>query len=138
MRNNSKRAIGFLTVFVFSALLASQNVFAYPAIGDVAGDYYYTDIVVIVNGAAIESINIGGMCLLCANDLAYHGFNVVWNEKARTLNISKGGEDFSGGTWTAKSGVVGARIGSYYYTDIVTYLDGKEITTYYTGEKIYI
>ncbi|MBQ7697599.1 MAG: Ig-like domain-containing protein [Paludibacteraceae bacterium] len=108
------------------------------AVGDVAGNYYSTDIVTIVNRTPINSMNVGGRTLICAEDMAYHGFTVVWDETARTLKVAKGGTDLSGGKQVIASPLpVGARMGSYYYTDIVTYLDEKAIDSYNTGGRTY-
>lgn len=106
--------------------------------GTVAGDYFYTDIVTKVNGTPIGSINVGGVTLICAEDLSHHGFRVSWNGEARTLSIRTGGSDFGGSTVKGAAGEVGERAGSYYYTDIVTYLDGRVITGYNTDGTTWI
>jgi len=109
-------------------------------VGKVAGDYYYTDIVTTVNGTPIEAINIGGMTLINVEDLRTHGFSVVWDGGARTLRAARSNTaPVTGGAATpSTSGTVGARLGSYYYTDIVTYLDGYAINGYNTDGRTFI
>lgn len=136
-RNAGRRLLSLLCAVVLLSLLLPTDSFA--AVGDVAGDYYSTDIVTLVNRTPIDSINVGGRTLICAEDMAYHGFTVVWDGTARTLKVAKGGSDFSGGKRTTNSNLpVGTRMGSYYYTDIVTYLDGKVIESFNTGGRTFI
>lgn len=49
----------------------------------------YTDIVTYINHEPIPSYNFNGMTLIAAEDLSSYGFNVFWNEYARTLTISR-------------------------------------------------
>lgn len=106
-------------------------------VGKAAGEYFSTDIVTTVNGTPIESINVGGRTLISAEDLSGHGFQVSWNGTNRTLAISKGGSNFGGSTVKAASGKVGSKLGDYFYTDIVTYLDGQVISAYNTGGRTF-
>lgn len=107
--------------------------------GGAAGDYYSTDIVTTVNGSVIESINIGGRTLVSAEALDGHGFKVVWNGTARTLDLTRAEATAApaapGGSAPAKPGV---KIGSYYNTDIVTSLDGRRIDAWNTGGRTWI
>ncbi|MBQ9459155.1 MAG: hypothetical protein IJU66_04400 [Oscillospiraceae bacterium] len=108
-------------------------------VGKPAGDYFFTDIVTTVNGTRIDAINVGGMTLINVEDLSTHGFTVVWNEKERTLRAAKSSDAPLGGSEAASpSGKVGAKLGVYYYTDIVTYLDGYAVNAYNTGGRTYI
>ena len=45
--------------------------------GDIAGDYYHTDIITTLNGAPIDAINIGGETLISAEDMRFFGFSVI-------------------------------------------------------------
>jgi hypothetical protein len=108
-------------------------------VGKVAGDYYYTDIVTTVNGTRIDAINIGGMTLINVEDLRTHGFSVVWDGSARTLRAERSSTaPRTGSAVSNTSGTVGAKLGSYYFTDIVTYLDGYPINAYNTDGRTYI
>ena len=55
--------------------------------GDIAGSYYATDIVAKLNGKEIESYNIGGRTVIVAEDMANCGYDVVWDENARTIKV---------------------------------------------------
>ena len=58
-------------------------------VGTVLGRYYETDIVTTLNGCEIESYNIGGRTVICAEAMADFGYDVVWDGAARTLSITK-------------------------------------------------
>ncbi|MBQ4354324.1 MAG: hypothetical protein IJC71_05460 [Clostridia bacterium] len=109
-------------------------------VGDVAGVYYATDIRAILNGYEIDSINIGGETLICAEDMAYYGFDVMWHPEERVLHIANAVtvKAATGCTVPERGGQIGAPAGYYYETDIVTYLDGKEIPAYNLGGRTYI
>lgn len=53
------------------------------------GDAVYTDIVTYINHYPIPSYNFNGITLIAAEDLQSYGFNVFWNEYARTLTINR-------------------------------------------------
>lgn len=55
--------------------------------GDIAGSYYATDIVAKLNGKEIESYNIGGRTVIVAEDMANCGYDVAWDENARTIKV---------------------------------------------------
>lgn len=57
--------------------------------GKVVGNFYETDIKAILNGKEIESYNIGGRTMICAEAMRDFGYNVDWNPEKRTLTISK-------------------------------------------------
>ena len=131
-----KRIIGFLT----AAAVAASAVPVLAASGDIAGQYYSTNIHTYVNGYEIDSINICGQTLINAEDLDYYSFSVYWDDVARRLDIYKEAHETSGPPPVIKksnypSGMV---LGNYYETDIVTYLDDKPITAYNTGGRTYI
>ena len=91
-----------------------------------------------VNGKPIESININGRTLINAENMASHGFNVRWEEATRTLYVTRGGSNFSGSSVPANTAKTGTKLGVYYYTDIVTYLDNRVITGYNTNGRTWI
>ena len=123
---------------VFLLLTLSPSAQA-ARIGSVAGQYYTTDIVAKVNGSAIDSICIDGRTLICADQLIYHGFNVTWNAETRTLQISYSDtQPVSAHDLKDKDYSIGEVAGSYYYTDIVTTLDGVQIASYNLGDRTYI
>ncbi len=132
----------FLTLSIACALtlVASAPVLAAP--GDVAGQYYYTDIKTYVYHSPITSYNIGGKTVIDAEILNWHyGFDVYWYEDTRRLEITDKGGEFnsyqamSGELCSSENGAVGETAGDYYYTDIVTTLNGKEIESYNIGGR---
>ena len=66
-------------------LMVSLPTFASTVLGDVV----YTDIVTYINHEPIPSYNFKGITLIAAEDLREYGFNVFWNEYARTLTITR-------------------------------------------------
>jgi len=56
--------------------------------GDIAGHYYKTDIVTLLNGKEIESYNIGGRTFIVAENMKDVGYDVLWDSEKRTLHIA--------------------------------------------------
>ena len=75
---------------------------AYAASGDIAGQYYSTDINTYVNGYKIDSINIGGQTLIKAEDMKYFSFGVFWDNDARTLSVYETAHPENGAPPTVK------------------------------------
>ena len=128
------------SVFLVVLILMFVLLPAYAKPGDIAGIYYVTDISGIVNGAVIETKNIGGYTVINAEMMDFYGFDVIWNEAERSLRINSVEQETDGNPPTIKtSNVFSGNFGGYYYeTDIVTYLDGKPITAYNIGGNTYI
>lgn len=129
-----------LSILIFLIVLLLVNTVCSAKAGDVAGTYYSTDINTILNGYEIDSINIGGQTLISAEDMHFYGFNVNWYEEYRELHISNAFRAMNGEPPTIKKSNFpsGNPIGNYYETDIITYLDGKTITSYNVGGRTYI
>lgn len=124
-------------------LMISTSVFA--ANGDVAGYIYYTDIKTIMYSAPINALNIGGRTVIDAEALNWHyGFDVYWLSEERKLEIVDKGRIFvsgqaaNGETLEEMKGKPGDVAGKYFYTDIKTYLNGKEIESYNIGGRTFI
>lgn len=106
--------------------------------GDVAGNYFYTDIKTYMRGQLLDSFNVGGKTVILCEALRDYGFNVSWDGVARKLTIvDKKGEATSNATGAA-SGAIGAVAGSYYHTDIVTVFNGVEFESYNIGGQTVI
>ena len=126
-------SIMLVAIMLISAMCISVN-----AAIDKAGDYYYTDIKSYVRGQLIDSYNVGGKTVILAEALRTYGFNVAWDENARTLTITdKKGPATSSATATAE-GPIGAVAGSYYNTDIITYFNNVAIESYNLGGQTVI
>lgn len=76
----------FNSLEAMSGSLCEQTV---GTVGEAAGNYYCTDIVATLDGKPIESYNIGGRTCIAAEQLREFGYDVVWDEDARTLTIKK-------------------------------------------------
>ncbi|SHH62531.1 hypothetical protein SAMN02745823_00531 [Sporobacter termitidis DSM 10068] len=132
-----------LTVFLLVMLLAAACVTSASAKnGDVAGNYYYTDIKTYLYYSPITSYNIGGKTVLDAEILNWHyGFDVYWHAATRRLDITDKGGTFnslqamSGELCRSAAGTPGKVAGHYYKTDIATTLNGKEIESYNIGGR---
>lgn len=112
---------------------------AHAKVGDVAGTYCATDIVTTLNGFPIEAINIGGNTLIDAEAMADYGFSVTWLPETRCLDITSFGKPRE--IQPAVKGnerPVGASLGRYYETDIITSLDGAPITAYNIGGRTFL
>ena len=140
MKTMAKKLVCLLLVSLILAAALPARTLAAGKPGEVAGDYYSTDIVTTVNGTPIESINVGGRTLISVEDLVYHGYKVVWNGKERSLRAEWVSSALGGGPAVATSSDLkpGTKLGNYYYTDIVTYLNGREIDAWNTGGRTFI
>ena len=128
--------------FILSLLILSVlNVFVvYAKPGDIAGEYYSTDILTTLNGKEIDAINIGGQTLISAEDMCNYGFSVVWDGENRTLDVySLLNIPENVPPVPEKPDIpAGEAIGHYYETDIVTLLDGIPITAFNIGGRTYM
>lgn len=55
---------------------------------EIVYNYIETDIITTLNGREIESYNIGGRTVICAETMRSFGYIVEWSEEKRTLTIS--------------------------------------------------
>ena len=129
-------------VFICTLILGFSTIPVYGASGDVAGKYYQTDIQTTLYYSPITSYNIGGQTVIDAEILNWHyGFDVYWLADERRLEITdKGGmfnslQAMSGELCEQLGGKVGEVVGNYFKTDIVTELNGREITSYNIGGR---
>lgn len=74
-------ALFLVTILLLSAVPVYAN--------DILGETVYTDIITYINHYPIPSYNFNGNTLIAAEDLQNYGFNVFWNEYARTLTINR-------------------------------------------------
>lgn len=128
-----------LTALLIALVMMLCTVPASASNRGVAGKYYSTDIRTYLNGVEIDSININGQTLISAEDMEYYSFEVKWYEKERLLDVHRT-QDASEPPPAIKNRVQkpGKVLGNYYYTDIVTQLDGKPITAYNIGGRTYM
>ena len=132
-----------ISAIILTAVLAASVMpasAAFPA--GIAGSYYETDIVTYMFGAPITSYNIGGQTVIDAEVLNWHyGFDVVYDNDKRLLSITDNGTGFvseqakSGELVTGLSDLSGNYARNYFYTDIVTTVNGIEILSYNFGGR---
>lgn len=108
--------------------------------GDIAGDYYYTDIVTYIYHAPVTTYNIRAQAVIDAEILNWHyGFDVYWHADKRWLEITDKGGTFNSlqalSGELCDTGVKDSKIGSYFQTDIVTTVNGVEVGSYNIGGK---
>jgi hypothetical protein len=125
-----KKIIVFFAVIV--TLLLGTCVHA-----EIIGEVLSTDIGTLIDFEPIKSYNINDYTYIKAEDLRDYGFNVDWNEKARSLSITRNHEAdrkicMSKEDINVKKNDIEQRKHVYYVysTDIKTYLEGEEITAY--------
>ena len=102
-------------------------------IGDVVGNTLYTDIVAKINGYDIESYNINGYTAVCAEDLRAFGYDVLWDQASRSLKITKLANETITSSFKHQapaSYLLGQKRYDVLYTDIKTYINGVEVTSY--------
>ena len=89
---------------------------------------YKTDIRAFVDSKPINSFNIDGWTGIVAEDLSAYGFTVIWDPQKRTLEI--GDRDF-----LYPGSVSYPVLDEYkvYKTDIKTYVNGREVTSFNIG-----
>ncbi|MFZ5351272.1 MAG: hypothetical protein ACOZCL_00965 [Bacillota bacterium] len=111
------------------ALAHAEGTVPSAKVGDIIGNVLETDIVAKINGYKIPSVNIDGYMAVYAADLRNYGFDVIWDEEARTVQISfNPDKSFTPMTVADKVYViVGKKLGNILYTDIKTYFPTREI-----------
>ena len=100
-------------------------------VGDILGSVLYSDITAYINGHAIPASIINGRTLIVVEDLAKYGFDVKWNNSARTLSVTLNkNKEFAPLTVVKENFPTGAVKGKYFYTDIETYLSGELVESF--------
>ena len=118
-----------------AAVVASAVLLTAPAAyAEVIGEAVITDIGAFIDYLPISSYNVDGSTYIQAEDLRSYGFDVVWDESARTLDIIPNGskphsllneEEIS----IEKSAISsGEHAFDIYATDITTRICGEEVT----------
>jgi len=124
----------FLTMCILTAVILSAAVSAdaTPKVGDVVGNVLYSDITAYINGQAIPTSVIQGQTLVVVEDLARYGFDVVWNQSAKTLRVELNTSKKFNPLVVIKDTVnkPGTFKQQYYYTDIKTYISGNQVPSY--------
>lgn len=127
-----KRITGILLI-TFLAVMLNVSIFADNLqIGADIGDILATDIVAKINDYVIPSFNIDNSMVIYARDLNKYGFDVLWDGEKRHVNISQNKTKRFEPIEVAESlgTPIGTKYGDVLYTDIKTFIDGKEIESF--------
>lgn len=126
-----KKTILISMLFV---LLLGINVFAKS--GDIAGNYYTTDIVLDIDGMIVPSYNIGGRTVVIAEELSSYGFDVIWEEESRIIKVYTEKKPETYPSYTPKKAKVSGNIaGTIYETDIVALVNDMWVESYNIGGR---
>ncbi|WP_202708845.1 hypothetical protein [Sporosalibacterium faouarense] len=85
-------------------------------IGEVAGQYDYSDVKAYVNSKETKTWNIDGKTLISVEELKNYGFETEWNQKMRRISATFKAMDYG---WATKFKQIGKPLYSGYYTDWV-------------------
>ena len=100
-------------------------------VGDPLGDILNSDITAYINGNAIPTSIKSGMTMVVVEDLAKYGFDVVWNGADKTLKVEINANKKVTPIPVEKNiNPVGTFKCKYVYTDIKTYLSGKQVESF--------
>ncbi len=124
-----KKFVAFLIL-----ICALMGVTAFADAGS-EGHIYSTDILAFVNGNPINGYNIGGKTVIIAEDLIGYGFDVEYDDTARTLSVKSYFNRGYGEKPEISRGKVGEIIGNIYKTDIKCYYNGILIDGYNIGGR---
>jgi hypothetical protein len=101
------------------------------------GQVVETDIVTFIDQSPIDSYNYKGYTYVVAEDLMKYGFDVQWDSKNRSLNITRKKYAFtpfvSDSINVLKKPITNQPLYQVYETDIKTQLNGVQITAYNIG-----
>lgn len=112
---------------------AAQNQISSGQQDGVIGSVVTTDIKAYINGAEIPAYNVDGNMVIIGADLRSYGFEVVYDNTARTSSVSLSAD---GGTWnpitvtTGEDLSIGTKVMNVYETDITMVVNGTPVTGY--------
>ena len=106
------------------------------ASANVIGQTLYTDIIASINDYNIRSFNINNYTAIIAEDLINYGFIVNWDDKERTLNITRSNNNNVTSTYIApkiSEELIGKKAVDVLSTDIKTYINGQYVESFNIG-----
>lgn len=101
-----KKKWGMVTVATILALSFITASAYNLKIGDIIGKVFYTDIVTVIDGKEIPSVNIGGRTAIIVEDLSDYGYDVTWSNETRTLDVKSKEKSDYGSTGKTITGMV--------------------------------
>jgi|GEM_PF-1285243 len=101
-------------------------------VGEVVDHTLSTDIRAFINGYEIPAVNIAGRLGVVAEDLGGYGFAVIWEQETRTLQVRRDpNAPFLPQPVSQKPNQpIGTPLDPVLHTDIVTYLDGRQVDSF--------
>jgi len=102
-----------------------------PQLGAVLGNVLNTDVTAYINGQQIPTYTIGTRTFIAVEDLERYGFDVAWNRGDRSLRVEwNANKSFNPLSAERNTRTPGSVRGVYIYTDIKTYLSGREVEAF--------
>jgi hypothetical protein len=125
-----KRNIFYVLLITLCLLINYSTVYADGVFdglheGNIIGEARVSDTSATINGTVIPSLNVEGRIVVFVNDLNNYGFNVVWDDTAKTLEINR---DFK----KVITPIISAQKGSasIVYSNLQSYIGNKPLLTY--------
>ena len=116
------------------SLFVSQSPARAYNVGDVIGKILSTDIAAYINDSPVVSYNIAGRTAIVVQQLQPFGFEVLFDEAARTLTVKEGAPSPATANIAAPSySTVGDSVGDVYFTDISTNFNGQPMESFNIG-----
>ena len=122
-----------LTCMVALSMVVTSAISAGAArVGEKISEAVHSNLAVYINNYPISSYVVNDYAVIVAEDLANYCCDVVWNGEAKTLNITKSNEktQFTTPAVYQASVPTGTHYADVLYTDIKTYVNGKEVTSF--------
>ena len=127
-------------LFVFLALLSISVSVSAAQVGDKIGEAVMSDITAYINNYPISSYVINDYAVIIAEDLRNYGCDVLYDESARVLSITKSATNnqFNVPVMYKTSMPTGTYFTDVLYTDIKTFVNGNEVTSFNVNGKTMI
>lgn len=99
-----------------------------------------TDICAYINNFPISTYNLNNQNAVYASNLRNYGFDVLWNEAERRVDITLSKNDIEGSFGILRDHIssAGSVISSATNTDIVTYINGEKVESFNIDGKTVI
>ena len=128
-----KKKISLFLLVVMLLITVCYQVSA-QNVGDVVNKALYTDIVAYINHNPINSFNVDEYTAIVVEDLVDYGFNVVWDGNAKTLKVTSNDSVKAitprSTVYRTPNSLIDQIAADVLYTDIKTYVNGKEVKSY--------
>jgi len=132
MKKELKKLITITSSILTLCNIVSAHDMPSPVVGEKIADAVYSDLAVYINHYPIPSYNVNDYSVIIAEDLVNYCCDVAWNEESRTLNITKSSDknEFTPPAVYKPSVPTGTFFRDVLFTDITTFVNGKEVTSF--------